>query len=242
MLVGDLQSHPRRAARLCGALYLYIIVAGMFAELGVRARLVVASDAAATARNLLANESLFRVGAAGELLHVAVDVVVAVLLYGLLRHVDRGLALLAALTRVAADVVLGVSSLAQFAALRLLQGGEAGGGLVAAQREELALVALRLHGDGYAICLVFFAFTCLALGPLVRRSDFLPRAIGPLLSLAGACYLVTSFTHLIAPRLAGNLFPWLYLPPFVAELSLALWLLVRGVDPERWRAGVAAAA
>ncbi len=235
MNVADLQSRPQRAARVCGALYLYIIAAGMFAELYVRARLVVPRDASATAANLVAHETWFRVGAAGELLHVALDVVVAVLLYGLLRHVDRGLALLAALTRTAADVVLGVSSLAQFAALRLLHAGATGAGLARGEREELALVALRVHGDGYAICLIFFAFTCLSLGPLVVRSGFLPRAIGHMLSVAGACYLVTSFAHLLAPTLAGHLFPWLYLPPFVAELSLALWLLIRGVDVQKWR-------
>lgn len=237
MMIADLRSRPQRAARLCGALYFYIIAAGMFAELYVRARLVDPRDGAATAANLVAHETLFRAGASGELLHVALDVVVAVLLYGLLRHVDRGLARLAALTRTAADIVLGVSSLAHFAALRLLNAGATGVGLARAEREELALVVLRVHGDGYAICLIFFAFTCLALGPLVRRSGFLPRAIGPMLSLAGACYLATSFAHLLAPRLAGHLFPWLFLPPFVAELSLALWLLVRGGDVARWREG-----
>jgi hypothetical protein len=238
MIVADLQSRPQRAARVCGAFYLYIIAAGMFAELFVRAQLVVPRDASATAANLLAHETRFRAGAAGELLHVALDVVVAVLLYGLLRHVDRGLALLAALTRTAADVVLGVSSLAQFLALRLLHAGASGAGLAGAEREELALLMLRVHGDGYAVCLIFFAFTCLALGPLVRRSGFLPWVFGPLLSLAGACYLVTSFAHLLTPTLAGHLFPWFYLPPFLAELSLALWLLIRGVDVAKWRAGI----
>ena len=108
---------PQHYARLCGVLYLYIIVAGMFAELFVRSRLIVSTDAAVTASNIMANESLFRLGFSGELLHVAFDVGVAVGLYALLRPIDRNIALLAAFMRYACDIVLAVASLSHFAAL-----------------------------------------------------------------------------------------------------------------------------
>lgn len=222
-------------ARTCGVLYLYIIVAGIFAELFVRSRLVVPTDAAATAANIGAHETLFRLGFSGELLHLACDVGVAALLYALLRPVDRTVALLAALLRVACDVVLAVGSLAHFAALRLLGGSGFLEAIPAGQRESLALLALRLHGDAYAICLVFFGFACLALGLLVGRSAFLPRALGVLLGVAGGCYLVESFAHFLVPSMGAVVFQALLVPAFVAELSLALWLLVRGVDLARWR-------
>ena len=93
---------PQHYARICGALYLYIIVAGIFAEF-VRSRLVVPADAAATASNIMANESLFRIGFSGELLHLAFDVAVAMILYALLRPVDRNVALLAAFMRLASS-------------------------------------------------------------------------------------------------------------------------------------------
>ena len=117
---------PQHYARLCGVLYLYIIVAGMFAELFVRSRLIVSTDAAVTASNIMANESFFRLGFSGELLHVAFDVGVAVGLYALLRPIDRNIALLAAFMRFACDIVLAVASLSHFAALTrfIREGGE----------------------------------------------------------------------------------------------------------------------
>jgi hypothetical protein len=227
---------PRALARICGALYLYIMIAGTFAELGVRSRLVVPGDAAATAANIGAHETLFRLGFSGELLHLACDVGVAVLLYALLRRVDRDVALLAAFMRLACDVVLAFASLSHFAALRLLAGGEYLKGFEPEQLQGLALLAMRLHGDGYAISLVFFAFACLALGHVVYRSGYLPRTLGAMLGIAGACYLVSSFTHFLAPTVGAKLFPALFVPIFIAEGSLTLWLLVKGVDVARWEA------
>jgi hypothetical protein len=115
---------PQLYARSCGVLYLYIIVAGSFAELFVRSKLVVSRDAAATAANIMASESLFRLGFSGELLHLACDVAVAMLLYALLRSVDRNIALLAAFMRLACDLILATVSLSHFAALHLLGDSE----------------------------------------------------------------------------------------------------------------------
>jgi hypothetical protein len=232
---------PRTYARIAGLLYLYIMVAGTFAELFVRSRLVVSGDAAATAGNLLAHESLFRLGFSAELLHLALDAGVAAILYVLLRPVDRVLALLAALTRVACGIVLAVASLGHFVALRFLDGPEFLRVFAPEQRRAFALLALRLHGDAYAISLVFFAFTCLALGLLVFRSTFLPRTIGVLMAIAGVCYLISSFAHFLVPAFGARLFPALFVPIFVAELSLTLWLLVRGIDAAKWEIAADAA-
>jgi Domain of unknown function (DUF4386) len=225
---------PQHYARICGVLYLYIIAAGIFAE-SVRSKLVVSADAAATARNILSNESLFRIGFSGELLHLACDVAVATILYMLLRPVNRNLALLAAFMRLACDIVLAVASLSHFAVLRLLHNADYLQGFQPDQLQTLALLALKLHGDGYAISLVFFGFACLALGYLVFRSGYLPRTIGALLVIAGACYLTNSFALFLHPAFAARLFPAILLPCFVAELALALWLVVKGVNVAQWR-------
>jgi hypothetical protein len=225
---------PQFYARLCGALYLYIIVAGVFAELFVRSRLVVSGDAVATANNILAHEFLFRVGFSGELLHLAFDIIVAALLYALLKPVDPMWSLVAAFMRVACAILLAAASITHFVALRLLSAPGYLEAIEPAQRRALALLALGLHGEGYAISLVFFGFACLSLGYLVFRSTFLPRVIGVLLAVAGVCYLVSSFAHFLAPAVGAKLFPVLFAPVFVAELSLTLWLLVKGVDASRW--------
>jgi len=233
---------PQRYARIGGVLYLYIIAAGTFAEVFVRSRLIVSADAAATARNIMANELLFRLGFSGEFLHLACDVAVAVILYALLRPVDRNIALLAALMRLACDIILAISGLSHFAVLRLLGGSAYLETFSSDQLESLALLAMRLHGDGYGISLVFFSFACLALGYLIFRSGYLPRALGALLAIAGVCYLLNSFAHFLAPAFAAALFPAIFVPIFVAELSLSLWLIVKGVDAVRWdeKAGVLA--
>lgn len=225
---------PQHYARLCGVLYLYIIVAGMFAELFVRSRLIVSTDAALTASNIMANESLFRLGFSGELLHVAFDVGVAVGLYALLRPIDRNIALLAAFMRFACDIVLAVASLSHFAALRLFADAEYLKTFTPDQLHTLALLALKLHADGYAISLLFFGFACLSLGYLIFRSGFLPRTIGALMAVAGVCYLINSFSHFLSPAFAATLFPGLFVPILVAELSLALWLTVKGVNVAKW--------
>jgi hypothetical protein len=94
---------------------------------------------------------------------------------------------------------------------------------------------MNLHGDGYAIGLVFFGFACFALGYLIFRSGYLPRTIGVLMAVAGACYLINSFAHFLHPATGAALFnAGILLPCFVAELSLALWLLIRGVNVTKW--------
>lgn len=226
---------PQRYARVCGVLYLYIIAVGTFAEVFVRSRLVVPADAAATAHNILANELLFRIGFSAELLHLACDVAVAMILYALLRPVDRNIALLATFMRLACLIILATASLSHFVALRLLGDAPYLETFPPDQRHALALLAMKLHGDGYAISLVFFGFACLSLGYLIFRSSYLPRTIGALLVIAGFCYLFNSFTHFVNPAFAATLFPALFVPIFVAELSLALWLIVKGVDAVKWK-------
>ena len=224
---------PQYYARTCGVLYLYIIVAGIFAEF-VRSKLVVATDAGATAGNILANESLFRFGFVGELLHLTFDVAVAVILYALLRPVDRNIALLAAFMRFACIIILAVASVSHFVALRVVAEADYLRAFSAGQLHAVALLALTLHGDAYNISLLFFGFACLSLGYLIFRSGFLPRTIGALMAIAGVCYLVNSLSQFLAPAFGATLFPALFVPIFVAELSLALWLIVKGVDVAKW--------
>lgn len=225
---------PQRYARIGGVLYLYIIAAGTFAEVFVRSTLIVSDDAAVTARNIMANELLFRIGFSGEFLHLACDVAVAMILYALLRPVDRNIALLAAFMRLTCDIILAISGLSHFAVLRLLDGAGYLETFDPDQLETLALLAMKLHGDGYGVSLVFFAFACLSLGYLIFRSGYLPKTLGALLAIAGVCYLLNSFAHFLTPAFAAALFPAIFVPVFVAELSLSLWLIVKGVDLARW--------
>ncbi len=231
----SIETSPKLYARIAGILYLYIIIVGSFAEIFVRSRLVASNDATATASNIVSNELLFRIGFSGELLHLAFDVVIAVILYALLRPVDRSISLLAAFSRFACDIILAVASLSHFAALKLLGESDYLKTFQSDQLHSLALLVMRLHGDGYAISLVFFSFACLSLGYLIFRSSFLPKTIGGLLVIAGICYFINSFAHFLNPQFAASLFPAIFVPIFVAELSFTLWLIVKGVNVSKWQ-------
>jgi hypothetical protein len=87
---------------------------------------------------------------------------------------------------------------------------------------------------GFAIALVFFGFYCLSFGYLILRSTFFPRVIGMLLAVEGLLYLTTSFAKFLAPGIAARVFPFL-VASAVAEISLCLWLLVVGVNEQRWK-------
>lgn len=221
---------PRAAARTAGVLYLLIIAGGLFAELGVREQLIVPGDAAATAANILAREGLWRVGISVHLAYLVCALFVALILYELFRPVSRPLALLALAFNLVAIAVESVNLLNLLAPLRVL----AIEGAAPGQAPVLAYAFARAFSGGFAVSLVFFGVFCLVAGYLIHRSSFLPRVLGWLMALAGICYLVNSFALFLAPALAAVLFPYILMPCLVAELSLALWLTVVGLDDRRW--------
>lgn len=235
------EASPRLKARTAGILYLIIIVTAGFAEIFVRGKLVVFGDAAATAVNILAHESLYRLGGAADLINLVCDTALALLFYELLKPVSSSLSLLAAFFRLIHVAILAVSTLFHFAPLIFLTGPHDLSVFSAAQLHEQALAFLTLHARGYMFTLVFFGFACLFLGILIYRSKFLPRILGVLMVIAGSCYLIGSFAALLSPVFASHLFPYILLPGALGEYSLALWLLVVGVNAQRWKTRASAA-
>jgi hypothetical protein len=102
--------------------------------------------------------------------------------------------------------------------------------LAEGERQALAYMAIRLYETGSGFALLFFSGFCVATGALILRSRLLPRAIGMLMLLTGICYFVNSLITVVTPTWAGMLLPWILLPCFVGEASLATWLLVKGID------------
>jgi hypothetical protein len=230
------ETSPQTYARVGGALYLFIIVAALFAEAFVRGTLIVPHDPDATAGKILGSELLFRTGLAGEMLTCVCDVAMAWILYVLLRPVSRNLALLGAFFRLTFVAVYSVAKLFEVAALATLDGAGDLKAFGPQQLHDLAYVSLRVHSLGYGVSLLFFGFCCAVFGDLIYRSGFLPRTLGVLLMIGGVCYVSFSLAQMLDPAFAARyLFPWLMLPAFPAELGLALWLTVKGVDVPRWR-------
>jgi len=228
------EASPQAYARLAGVIYLLVIVFGGFSEGYVMNTLVVAGDAAATARNILGAPDLWRWSVAGNLVVPVIAVVQMWIEYLLLRPVSRNLAWLFVFLNLASLAVEAVSKLFLLMVEPILSG--AAGGFAPGQVQGLAHLALVGHDISFNIALILFGAACLVSGGLIFRSGYLPRAVGVLMQVAGASYLVASFSALAAPAFAGVITPWILLPPLVGESSLCLWLLVRGVNLERWRA------
>jgi Domain of unknown function (DUF4386) len=220
-------------ARAAGVGYLVIIVTGIFAEFFVRSNLIVPGDATATAGNIVAAQSLYRVGLIGELLMLACDVMVALALYVVFEPVSRSLALLAAFFRLVHAAIVGGNLLNTWVPLVLLGDASFLTVFEPAQLHALALLFLDAHAYGYVIGLVFFGLHCLLLGYLVLRSRYVPRILGVLLLAASLGYLVDSVGRTLLPNYddVASLFGIVVLvPAFVGELSFCLWLLLKGVD------------
>ena len=230
---------PQRYARFAGLLYLVIIIAGALGELMIRGSLVVGGDAAATAARIASASQLWRIGIAGDLLMHVCDVFVMWAIYVLLRPVSRNLALLVLLLNLIQTAVLVANKLSLLVPLLLLGDPVYAQAFNPAQLQAWSNLAIDLHGYGFGVGLIFFGFVLLVEGYLVRKSGFLPRVIGALLQVAGVCYLVNSIALLLAPDLASRLFPAILMPSLIAELSFALWLLVKGVDVAQWKRRVA---
>jgi hypothetical protein len=226
---------PRRLARLAGALYLINIVGGAFAITIVPAMLFVQDDLAATAQNIQAHELLYRSGLAAHLVVTTTNVFLAVIFYELFKVVNPRLALLDAFFILVATAIEAAGLLNQFAPLVLLGNGPYGSALSPSQLQALASLPGDLASSDYTIHTVFFGLDILVFAYLVLRSAFLPRIIGVLLVIDGLAYLCYSFTDILAPDAAARLVPWIQLPALVGEGSLCLWLLVVGINLDRWK-------
>jgi hypothetical protein len=155
--------------------------------------------------------------------------------------VNRSLASLVAFFILVGTAIESVNLLYHFAPLILLGNGGYQGVIPLEQLQALAYMSLRLQAAGYNISLVFFGCYGMTAGYLILKSTFLPRVLGVMLMAGGVGYAINSFTNFLAPTYAGYLFPYILLPAFVAELSVALWFLLRGVNAERMRLQTATA-
>ncbi|MGZ3496726.1 MAG: DUF4386 domain-containing protein [Vulcanimicrobiaceae bacterium] len=233
------ETSPQAYARIGGVLYLIIIVAGLFAEIFVRDKLIVSGDATATANTIMAHESLFRISVAIEQIWLVCAVGVALILYVLLKPVSENLALLAAFFNLVSIAVEGVATVSLFAALFLLGGAGYLKAFEPHQLHALAYLSLKVYDYGFATSLVFFGCCLFLYGYLIFRSGYFPKTLGVLLIIGSLSYLTNSFALFLAPKYAAMIFPILLLP-FIAETSLCLWLIVKGVNVPKWETQIRA--
>lgn len=230
-------SSPRTMARLAGVLYLATIVAGMVAQMAISGRMIVPGDSEATAAAIQAGGSLYRMGYTFYLIEMASHVIMTVLLYRLLRPVDRSLAQVGMVLSLTGCGIKTVSRLFYLAPVLVLGGAPFLGVFAEEQRHAMALLFAGLNDLGAGIALPFFGLGTLIEGVLILRSTFLPRTLGIIGILGGLGWL----TYFV-PTLGNRAFPVVVGVALLGALCKIGWLLVKGVDEEPWKVQAQAAA
>ena len=217
--------------RFAGLLYVLISIPGIFALIYVPGKLIVDGNATATASNIAAHETLFRLGIAANLISQILFMGVALALYDLLKGVNRRqAALMLTLIVVPVPIVL-LNELNAIAALILVRGADFLSIFEKPQRDSLAMLFLNLHSYGFDITAIFWGLWLFPLGLLVYRSGFIPRLLGVLLMLNSFTFPVNSFTSLLLPQYENIVSRWMK-PLSFAELLFMFWLLIMGAKPK----------
>jgi len=232
MTIGIVDDTQRRAARVVGAAYVCALVPAVFAELYVRGQLVVSGDTARTALNIVAHERLFRAGIAGNLAVFAVDIVLITALYVVLSPINRSLALVALAWGLIETTILTVVTLSYFNVLRILTSGEYMKTFETDRLHALARLSIGAHGDACNIGLVFAGLRSTTFCYLWFTSRFIPRTLAGWGMLASFLMGARAFAFIIVPELLKGTPIAIYGGPILLfELTMGVWLVVKGLPP-----------
>jgi Domain of unknown function (DUF4386) len=230
------KASPRLTARVTGLLYLLTILTGIFAQGFVSERLIVSGDAATTATNILAHRSLFEWSFTVYMIEMVCQIMTTALFYFLLRPVSRSIALVAAFLSLSGCIIKTFSRVFYIAPLFVLGGAQYLEVFSQQQLQALALLLLKVNNRGAAMALAFFGFEALLNGYLIFRSTFLPRILGVLSMLGGLGWLTFLY-----PPLGYSVFFYVAAFALLGSAAMIFWLIVFGVNEERWRERASAA-
>ncbi len=221
----------KKAARFAGLLYVLACIPAPFSLIYVPRTLIVPGNATATASKILANESMFRLGMAGELITSIAFIFAVLALYRLLQGVNkRHASLMVTLFAVSVPISC-LNVLNEIAALILLRGADFLSVFTRPQLDALALVFLRLHSYGFVVAAIFWGLWLFPFGVLVYRSGFLPRILGVWLIINCFAYVIPSFTTFLLPQYR-DVVTRIALPFLLGELAIVLWLLIKGAKDQ----------
>jgi Domain of unknown function (DUF4386) len=223
-------SSTKNPGRLAGLLYILMSIPGFFAMVYVPSKLIVHGNAALTANNIAAAETLFRLGIAAQLISQAGFLFVALALCELLKGVNRRYAwLMVTLVAVTMSIAF-LNELNSIAALTLVRGADFLSIFEKPQREALAMLFLNLHFQGIVVDEIFFGLWLFPLALLVYKSRFLPRFLGVWLAIDGFAWVILSLTGVLSPQYYDKVFTYSQ-PAAFGEVAFMLWLLIKGTKP-----------
>lgn len=225
---------PKQLARIGGLAYLVIILSGLISEMFIRNSLIVPGNAAATFKNISDNNFQWRISIALDVLMHVCDLILAIVYYSLLKPVNKRLAQLSLFFGLIQTAVLVSNKMNLVTPTLLLNSSGYLQAFSSEQIQSLSYLSIRSHEYGLALGFVFFGISCIMDGYLFIKSGFLPKALGIILQIAGICYLVNSTTLLLFPEYSDAIFPIVFGPIGLSELSVSIWLLIKGVNEKAW--------
>jgi hypothetical protein len=231
MQLSNITSSQRAAAKAAGFAYLFVLIVSVFAEFYVPAQLFRLDSAADTARNIVAHEQMFRLGIASNLIGFVADVALIAALYVVTRPLSPHLALLAALWRLMETAMMFSTTLNHLDVLRFLSGAEYLRAFEQDQLQALARFSISAHGSGYNVGLLLFGFGSTLFCYLWFKSGYVPRSLAALGVLASILVGASAFAFILQPSLAKVISPGCFVPIFLFEMMMGLWLLFTELRP-----------
>ena len=224
------ETSPRFRARMAGLFQVLEGATATYGQVIVLARLVVFGNAVATATNIVEHKPLFWFGFASSVIGVICHLAWALLLYDLFKAVNRRVSLFAVFVIVVGCAIQALTAVLYLAPLLILEVGGSLNAFTAEQLQALAFTFVRLNGYAFNTCLVFFGLWCVLTGFLIIRSEFMPRILGVLLAISGVGWMLY-----LSPPIAIHLFiPYIAGASAIGEIPLLSWLLIAGVNNQRW--------
>jgi hypothetical protein len=223
--------NPNKTARIAGVLYLLHAVFAFFTLLYVPSIFIVPGDAATTANNIMASESLFRISFVSDLIQQIVFILLVLVLFKLLKPVDKNHTVLMVILALVGVPIAMLNTLNQFAALLLASGADYLTVFTADQLQALVMLFLELQKHGVFIAQIFWGLWLVPFGYLVFKSGYIPRILGVLLIIACFGYLIEFLTFFLFPNFDATIFQVMEF----GEMLLPLWLLIKGVNVEQWK-------
>lgn len=221
----------KRTARIAGALYLVNAVTGFFSIIYVPGRLIVLGNPAATARNILASERLFRLGIASEVICAVEFIYLLWVLYRLLRAASKTHASLMVIFGLAFVPIMCMNAVSGIAAMTFVRSADFLSAFNQPERESLAMLFLHVRGYGYDVGWIF-GLWLFHFGVCVWKSGFLPRLLGVLLIAACFGYLAVSLATLLLPTYVNIVGRLANIPLMLGEPAAILWLLIMGAKDQ----------
>ena len=230
---------PLLLARIVGIVGLLGIVTGAFDIGYVHNKLMVAGNPAATLHNILAHQTLFRLGFSAHLFELVLNIVGEIISFYLFRRVNVIVAAVSLCAGVVGIAVEAGALLIAYVPLQLAITGDAQGAFTPQQLYAFAHFSSQFQLAGLLLSWVFYGLDELTSGFLIFRSGFLPRVLGALLGISGLCYLTNGFLSFLAPSLDAQLGSYLSFACLPGEALTSLWMATVGLNVAKWKAWTA---